>query len=100
MPAIKKYGRSVHKTWREVATPIIGKVIQDNFWKDEKEIRRALRVAYPFGERRRYPYKVWLNEIKQQLYMWRRWRGIGQTSDLSQLPLFRDGEFLEKQGEI
>jgi len=35
---------------------------------DEKKIREALWDAYPFGERKYWPYKVWLDEIKRQLH--------------------------------
>jgi hypothetical protein len=36
---------------------------------DIRQIRRALRDAYPFGERARWPYKVWCDEV-------RRWLGL------------------------
>lgn len=54
-------------TWREIARPIIAKVLADNVGKDEKEIRKVLKENYPFGQRSRYPYKVWRDEIKVQL---------------------------------
>jgi hypothetical protein len=53
--------------WRMQSTPIIEKVIADNKGKSLKEIRRALRDAYPFGERRYHPYKIWLDECQRQL---------------------------------
>lgn len=53
-------------TWREHARPIIAKVLADNKDKSEKEIRKALRDAYPYGERARHPYKIWCDEIKVQ----------------------------------
>lgn len=31
------------------------------------ELRKALRAAYPFGERKHWPYKVWLAEIQRQV---------------------------------
>lgn len=52
--------------WREKATPIILRVLEETDGKDEREIRRALRDAYPFGPRCYWPYKVWLDEIKRQ----------------------------------
>lgn len=54
------------KTWRESATPIIRQVLADNAGKPEKEIRKALRDAYPWGERRYHPYKIWCDEIRRQ----------------------------------
>ena len=53
-------------TWREDARPIIAEVLKEANGKDEKEIRKALREAYPFGARKWWPYKVWLDEIKVQ----------------------------------
>ena len=32
-----------------------------------KSLRKALREAYPFGEREYWPYKVWCDEIRSQL---------------------------------
>lgn len=53
-------------TWRDSAKPIIAKVLKDNQGKTFKEIRAALREAYPFGERKYHPYKIWCDEIKVQ----------------------------------
>lgn len=54
-------------TWREHATPIIAKVIADNKGKTPKEIKKALHDAYPYGERARHPYKIWCDEVKEQM---------------------------------
>lgn len=54
-------------TWREHARPIVWRVIQENAGKTEKEIRAALFDAYPYGQRKHHPYKIWLDEIKKQL---------------------------------
>lgn len=54
-------------TWRKAAAPIIAQVIRDNEGKTEKEIRKALREAYPWGERAMHPYKVWCSEVNKQL---------------------------------
>lgn len=39
-------------------------------------LRRILRVVYPFGERKRWPYRVWLDEINRQLRAGRYARGL------------------------
>lgn len=52
--------------WRDYAAPIIAKVLKENRGKPEKEVRKALKEAYPFGERKYHPYKIWLDEIKIQ----------------------------------
>ncbi len=54
-------------TWRECARQVICEVIERVGRNDEKALRAALREAYPFGVRKYFPYKVWLDEIKVQL---------------------------------
>ena len=58
---------STKSSWREYAKPIIAKTIAENKGKPEKEVRAALSKVYPFGERERHPYKIWLDEIAVQL---------------------------------
>ena len=53
-------------TWRERCCDIIHDVLQRTKGMPEKDIRKALHDAYPFGERKYYPYKAWLAEIKWQ----------------------------------
>lgn len=53
-------------SWRDRARPIIAQVLAETAGQDEKAIRRALYEAYPWHERRMYPYAVWLSEIKRQ----------------------------------
>jgi len=53
-------------TWRDDCKPIIAQVLAENKGKSEKEIKKALFDAYPYGERARHPYKIWLDEIKIQ----------------------------------
>ena len=55
-------------TWREDAAPIIADVIRKTGRDDMKALRRALRESYPFGVRAYHPYKIWLSEIKRQLF--------------------------------
>ena len=53
-------------SWREIAAPIIARVLAETAGADEKTIRRALRDAYPFGERAMFPYKAWQAEVARQ----------------------------------
>ena len=55
------------KTWRDAARPIIANVIREHGREDTPELRKALFDAYPFGQRKYWPYQVWLDEIKVQL---------------------------------
>ena len=77
-------------SWRTRAAPIIADVIRAHFDETEKEIRAALRAVYPFGERKRWPYKVWCSEVNIQLRRWRIWNGIWKQVDVSHLPLFKE----------
>lgn len=54
------------KTWRDSARPLIAKALEESKGKTEKEIRESLRAAYPWGERRMHPYKIWCDEIRVQ----------------------------------
>ena len=53
-------------SWREKARPYIAAALKATEGKSEEEIKKALFYAYPWRERTRYPYKVWLSEIKKQ----------------------------------
>lgn len=53
-------------SWRERAAPIIWRVLDANKGKSKEEIDKALFDAYPFGERKYHPYKIWLDEIRRQ----------------------------------
>jgi len=52
--------------WRNIATPIIADVLRIHAGATEKELRKALRDAYPFAGRDHHPYKIWCDEIKAQ----------------------------------
>lgn len=54
-------------SWRDIAAPIIREVIACEGRDDMKKLRRALRDAYPFGERKYLPYKVWCDEVSKQV---------------------------------
>lgn len=54
-------------TWRNAAAPIIARVIEQVGTDDMPALRRALRDAYPWGERRMHPYRIWCDEIRRQL---------------------------------
>lgn len=55
------------KSWRDIARPIIHQVLQETKGQEEKVIRKALREAFPWGEKSTHPYKIWLSEIAIQL---------------------------------
>lgn len=63
--------------WRNKSRKIIHRVLEDTKGQDAKAIRKALRDAYPFGERAMHPYKIWLSEIQIQTGK----RRFGQNTD-------------------
>jgi hypothetical protein len=61
------------KTWRDHFRPRIARVIAEVGTDDMPALRRALRDAFPAGERRYHPYKIWLHEIRVQLGLVKMW---------------------------
>lgn len=53
--------------WRSRARPIVAQVIEEVGAEDMVLLRKKLSMAYPFGQKKYYPYDVWLDEIKTQL---------------------------------
>ena len=51
--------------WRAYSNDVIWKVLYATEGKTEAEIKKALYDAYPFGERKMWPYKIWLSAIKE-----------------------------------
>lgn len=83
-------------SWRRISAPIIRRVLSET---EENELarRKALRDAYPFGERRYHPYKIWCDEIQRQLGKKPKLGTFGAKSkerkaviDRDTLPLFGD----------
>lgn len=54
-------------TWRQSCRPLIAETIKANEGKTLKELKKAIREVYPFGERKYHPYKIWFDEVKIQL---------------------------------
>lgn len=80
------------KTWRDHCSPIIAEVIDEVGTEDMKKLRKALREAYPYGERKYWPYKVWCDEVNRQLK--RAKYGIKEV----QMPLFDEKECNNEKG--
>jgi len=53
--------------WRDMAIPIIRHVIATVGTSDDRALQQALREAYPWGEKRMHPYRVWRDEVRRQL---------------------------------
>lgn len=72
------------ETWRQHSAPIIADVIKSNPTATEKQMRRLISEAYPYGHRANHPYKVWLSEVKRQLQA----KFPAPQEPLDALPLF------------
>lgn len=56
-------------SWRTTAAAVISKCIQEHPDAYESDLRKIISAAYPFGERKYHPYKIWLSEVKHQLHI-------------------------------
>lgn len=57
--------------WRRDARAVIDRVVAENPGKTPEELIELVDAAYPFGERKMWPYKMWLLErraFRQRLY--------------------------------
>lgn len=54
-------------SWEAESMQIIRNVLKDNEHSTESELKQALKDAYPFGERKHWPYKIWLDCVKRAL---------------------------------
>ena len=55
-------------TWRDDCKPIIAAVLSEaaRIGMTQAETRKALRAAYPYGQRKCHPYKIWCDEVARQ----------------------------------
>lgn len=53
--------------WNVESRRVIATVVKDVGVEDEDCLRKAILAAYPFGERRQWPYKVFLAEVKKTM---------------------------------
>jgi hypothetical protein len=67
----------MESTWRTHARTVIAEVIKE-CGRDDPSLKMKLRAAYPFGERRYFPYKVWCDEVRKTLGV----RGKSKNNDL------------------
>ena len=56
--------------WRRESARVIALAL-DGFTGTEDELRAKLRELYPFGERKYWPYKCWLDEQRFAIRHWK-----------------------------
>ena len=54
-------------TWRLRAAQTINQVIRENPADNPTQLEKKIRDAYPFNERKHYPYKIWLDEVNKTM---------------------------------
>lgn len=54
-------------SWDVISCRTIERVIRENPGADLKTLRKRISEAYPFGQRKYWPYKVWCREVKKAL---------------------------------
>ena len=52
-----------------------------------KKLRKVLRDSYPYGEKKFWPYKVWLSEIRKQIHF--EAGTLSEQMSFDDLPLFK-----------
>jgi hypothetical protein len=79
--------------WRHRANQIIALVVKENPNLSEHELRKKLSDAYPFGERKNHPYKIWLSAVNGYLDpRTTRHKTKVSVANGNQLPLSMDDE--------
>lgn len=77
--------------WRAYSKKVIAEVTSDKGISDPETLEKAIRAAYPFGERAHWPYKVWLEEVRRHMIIVRDLKGVGLPRETG--PLFQEGLF-------
>ena len=54
-------------TWRAASAPIIAQVIAETGRGDMKLLKKKLREAFPWGDHRHHPWKIYYDECQRQL---------------------------------
>jgi hypothetical protein len=82
-------------SWRDHAAPIIAKVIERVGREDMKALKKALREAYPYGERSHHPYKIWCSEVRYQLGLKKRFERIPKYGSKAVRPAAGQGSLFD-----
>jgi len=78
--------------WRDHSREVIAVVTKEQGIENPDALEKAIRAAYPFGERAHWPYKIWLSEVRTHMTIVRDLKGHGlpkETGPLYQTELFK-----------
>lgn len=78
-------------SWDVISCRTIERVIRENQGADLKTLRKRISEAYPFGQRKYWPYKCWCREVKKALKD-REFREKMGGKMIENLPLFEGEE--------
>jgi hypothetical protein len=56
-----------NSSWREESRKVIQTVMDQNPGLETAELKKLISAAYPFGERKHWPYQCWLSEVREAL---------------------------------
>ena len=84
-----------HGTWRDHAAKIISSVIERVGRDDFNNLKSELRKAYPYGQRKYHPYKIWCDEVRCQLGLKKRFERIPGINNKSIAPAAGQGSLFE-----
>lgn len=76
-------------SWNDISARTIGAVIRENPGSDLKTLRKRISEAYPFGQRKYWPYKCWCREVKRALKDMELREKMGGKM-IENLPLFKE----------
>lgn len=76
--------------WAQRAAPVLAEL----FAPGKTPTRQDIIDAYPFGERKYWPYMVWLREVRR----WKHARRLGMTTPYSLRGVNLDGFKIGHQG--
>jgi hypothetical protein len=58
-------------SWSDLSDRVLGPLFAAiPLGTEDAEVRRQVRDAYPFGERKYHPYKVWLKRVAAWRHAW------------------------------
>lgn len=77
--------------WRDHSREVITAITKEHGIANPDALEKAIRAAYPFGERAHWPYKVWNEEVRRHMSVVRDLKGVGLPKETG--PLFQEGLF-------
>ena len=68
--------------WRTESRKVILSIMAAIGTKDMVLLKREISKAYPFGDRKYFPYKIWCDEVRKQLGIPKKTKGNERQSEM------------------